>query len=285
MESTGSTSDANITLASKGRPTRVSLNQDSQHSKPTIVTHEKLDELQSGLGNLSNKKMKGTANWMRTIFGRKSIPSGYKAHLAEESKLLDDLYHVNEPIEFDGEKGFKVFRPVVYTHCDEILDKVCDERGFIGVPNVIVQADGGGGFFKICASILPENHTLDEDEEEMIESMSNMESPVKSKSNRSTYAEGGTMKMGKLSGVKRVIPLAFVPEIKESHRNLEIIIDLIKLNNIPFKAVVDYKINLILCGCQTASATSPCPYCFVKLQELAKRDLDTKPFFLSSTAF
>ena len=85
------------------------------------------------------------------------------------------------------------------------------------------------------------------------------------------------MKKGLLTSVKRVIPIAFVPDIKETHANLSIIFDLIKLNDIRFKIVADYKMVLILEGCQTATSTCPCPFCFVTLQELADKETNLKP--------
>lgn len=276
-ETVGTTDNAMLKLATKGRTARVVLNP-APLQEPTLVSHEKLDELQSGLGNLSNTAMKGTANWVRTVLGRASIPPGYKNHLAEETSKLDDVYHIKEGIVFDIDGGKQAERPVIYANCEEILDRVINERGYIGSPNVIVLADGGGGFLKFCMTVLPEDHAWDnDDEEEMISAMENMESPVKSKFGHSSYAEGGTMKKGKLTGVKRVIPLAFVPDIKESHDNLKVIVDLIGLNNIPFHIVCDYKFALLCAGCQTATASYPCPYCFVSLQELARKELEIKP--------
>ena len=224
--------------------------------------------------------MKGTANWIRTVFGRDSIEPGYCGHLVEKSKTLEDLYHVKDDM-FDLEGGKRDIRPIVFANAEEILDKVMEERDIIGYPNVIALADGGGGFFKVCLTILPEDFSWDgnedtTDEAEVVEMMSNMESPVKkSASSRSTYAEGGTLKKGLLSGDKRVIPLAFVPDIKETHANLNLIFELTRLNDIPFKLVADYKVVLIMEGCPTATSTYTCPFCFVTLQDLA--DKDTQP--------
>ena len=171
-----------LTLASKGKPTRVTLNPEPV--KSTVISHDKLDQLQSGLGNLSNTAMKGTANWIRTVFGRKSIEPGYADHVVDISKKLEDLYHVKEDI-FDLEGGKRDTRPIVFANAEEILDRVMEERYYVGYPNVIALADGGGGFFKICLTVLPENHWDQakgeeaDDEDEMVEMMANMESPVK----------------------------------------------------------------------------------------------------------
>ena len=135
-----------LTLASKGKPTRVTLNPEPV--KSTVISHDKLDQLQSGLGNLSNTAMKGTANWIRTVFGTKSIEPGYADHVVDISKKLEDLYHVKEDM-FDLEGGKRDTRPIVFANAEEILDRVMEERNDVGYPNVIALADGRGGFFKI----------------------------------------------------------------------------------------------------------------------------------------
>ena len=55
ISTAGTSKDVSLTLHSKGRPTRIVVNP--SESSPTIITHEKLSDLQSGLGNLSNTKM------------------------------------------------------------------------------------------------------------------------------------------------------------------------------------------------------------------------------------
>ena len=47
---------------------------------------------------------------------------------------------------------------------------------------------------------------------------------------RFTTSEGGSLRKGKLIGVKGIILLAVVPNIKETHKNLSIIFNLIHLN-------------------------------------------------------
>ena len=112
--------------------------------------------------------------------------------------------------------------------------------------------DGGGGYLKVCATILPENYCWESN----------------SCKRRASYEEGGSMKKRDLSGVRRLLPLALVPDIKESHNNFEILFDLINLNNIDHKIISDYKAMLIALGLQTAVATYPCPYCLTPLSRI-----------------
>jgi hypothetical protein len=47
---------------------------------------------------------------------------------------------------------------------------------------------------------------------------------------------------------------------------------LININRIPFKFVADFKLDLVVLGMQTATATYPCPFCFVTLDVMRSGD-------------
>ena len=71
-----------------------------------------------------------------------------------------------------------------------------------------------------------------------------------------------------LNSVYKLIILAIVPQIKETYENVKTLFELTKVNEIPFKFTSDLKLLLIINGQQTATATYPCPYCFITLSEL-----------------
>lgn len=75
-------------------------------------------------------------------------------------------------------------------------------------------------------------------------------------------------KKRKLSSVYRLILLCIVPQIKETYKNVKLLFELTKINNIPFKFVADFKLLLIVNGQQTATSTFPCPYCDILLADL-----------------
>ena len=230
------------------------------------MTHEDLDNLQAGLGNLSNTKMKGLANWHRVKHGRHSIPADYTKHLTDKSNELRDLYH-QEQVDLALEGDIIESRPVIYADCKEAVERICKERNYVGTPNVIIMIDGGGGFFKVVATILPENYDWETDSVVDPDEGSN---PIDlgTTSTRSTYAEGGSLKKGKLSGVNRVVVLALTPHIKETNANFRKLFDLININSIDYHMVSDYKAMLLALGLQTASSTYPCAYCFAILKFL-----------------
>ena len=250
-----------LSLATKGTPLRVAINP-KPVSEPVVFSETGLDNFRS-TNQLSGKFMGSLCNFVRTEAGKKAIPAHFRSHSADTSMRLDDLYHV-DTFNMDTENGIKA-RPVVYADCEEILDKVVEERGYVGRPSVLAMADGGQGFLKICLTILPQDY-----ETEAVDSDSDIDQPPKPK--RSTYAEGGSMKhKRKLTGVNRLIMVCTVPDVKETWKNMELLFSLSKLNNIPYKFVSDYKLLLICLGLQTAVSSFPSPYCHVSLRTLRNK--------------
>ncbi|CAH1110507.1 unnamed protein product [Psylliodes chrysocephalus] len=78
-------------------------------------------------------------------------------------------------------------------------------------------------------------------------------------------------KVDKVTNVHKLIMLATVPAIKENYENVKILFELMKINDISFKFMSDLKLLIIVNGQQTATSSFPCPYCFVKLQDLRNR--------------
>ena len=101
-----------------------------------------------------------------------------------------------------------------------------------------VYIDSGEGSLKVLASIT-EKHN---DPEVMI---SSLEQP----NNR-------------LSGVNRVLLLAYVEDIEESHHNMRIILDLLKFSNVNFKICADLKVVNILLGISSHGGKFACAFCY-----------------------
>lgn len=212
--------------------------------------------------------MKKITNFIRTTAGKKSVPFYYRDHASQKAKVLEEIYQCGFA-DFDVEKKVpsqKEKRPVVYADAESLLSAVLEARNQYGEISIKIMADGGKGFFKMSMTILPKDYC-----EEMCNSDSEMDPP---KSKRSRYDEGGTLgKKSNLNGVKRLILLCIVPDIKETYDNVKILWDLTKLNNIPYKFVSDYKLLLMIIGQQTACSTYPCPFCFITLDVLRSGDV------------
>lgn len=260
---------------SKGRKSRIIVNP--SETEKIVLTEENLDNFRVNLGASTNQMRKIT-NFFRSNVGRMSIPPDYLKHMSKKSKIFNDVYKA-EIQEFDCEKiPLKQKRPVVYANAEEVLETVIEHRKIIGNVLIKVMADGGQKFFKISLSILPENYDPDSDslnnDKYLMTETENTDSSLEvfeeHKSHKRTlYSEGGILsKKAKLTSVNRLILLCVVPQIKESYDNMKLLFDLTKVNNIPFKFVSDFKMLLIINGQQTASASFPCPYCFISLKEL-----------------
>lgn len=201
----------------------------------------------------SGQQMKQLATFIRGTAGRKSIPANFSKQIAERANILKDFYKY-DMFDFDVEKSdIPQKRPVVWCNSEEILEEVIVKRSLVGDYVIKIMADGGQGFFKVCMTILPGNYVSDPD-------------------SASDSTQAKRMKFDKLTSVHKLIMLGIVPQIKESYENVKKLFDLIQINDIPFKFVSDFKLLLIINGQQTATATFPCPYCFVTLKQLKTRD-------------
>lgn len=252
-----------LQFSTGGRKKRCIIN--GIENKQVIFSEENLDTFRIHLG-LSDRKMIKVTNFIRCNAGKNSVPSNYREHMSNNSKKLEDIYKL-EFCEFDCENtDDKKVRPVVYADAEELVNSVVENRNVQGFYVVKVMADGGQGFFKISFSIIPQNNSSEEPD--------NDELNVNDVHERSTYSEGGSFgKEAKVSSVNKLILLCVVPQIKETYENIKILFDLTKLNNIAFKFISDFKLLLIVNGQQTATSTCPCPYCFITLNDL-KKDAD-----------
>lgn len=230
--------------------------------KPSIVFDTKtLDNFQTNV-NASANDMKKITSMLRSAAGRKSVPSYYNDHVSARSRDLDDVYQTSLAY-FDTDSGGKQERPVVWANAEQLVEAVVTKRNLIGNYKIKIMADGGQGFFKLSMTLLPEDYAHDSDTEDIL---GGSEHPTKKKLklNSATRSLGSS----KLTSVKKLILLCVVPNIKETYDNLKILFDLTKLNNISFKFVSDFKLLLMANGQQTATASYPCPYCFVSLGSL-----------------
>lgn len=247
-----------IMLDTLGPKARVSLNKKIEIN--VNFTAEILDNFQTTTG-ASNTYMRKITNFIRTSAGRQSVPANYVEHMRSRSNKMSHIYK-DGIYEFEIESNKIENRPVIYANATEILKYIFDQRSteHIERSKIKIMADGGQKFFKFSISIL-------EDDPIQIDSSENKKIP---------YSDGGSFaKKRKLNSVYRLILLCIVPNIKETYENVKKIVELTQLNDIPFKFVSDFKLLLIAIGQQTATATYPCPYCFVKLNELQNHDVQS----------
>ena len=78
--------------------------------------------------------------------------------------------------------------------------------------------------------------------------------------------DGGGIGSYKPASIKKVILLCIVPDVKETHENMQLLFSLTSLNDILLHICL--RLLLIWLSCQTARSSFPCPYCRVPLKEL-----------------
>ena len=242
-----------LTLRTRGRQKHIYL---TEKKTDLSFSLENLDNYHTDTAH-SARQMNRLATFIRHSAGRKSVPSNYSSHISERTKLLEDNYEIST-LEFDTKNTkVKEKRPVIWTNAEKIVESVLEKRNFVGNYTIKVMADGGQGFFKVCLSIIPVTSEPDEDLYVNVPTK-------KRKLSRKIHASSPE------TSVKKLIMLCIVPDIKETYENVKMLFELIKINDISFKFVSDFKLLLIINGQQTATSTYPCPYCFVSLQELRK---------------
>ena len=187
---------------------------DTKKSKKIKFTENALDNFQVNTGSSYNE-MKKLTNFLRSNAGKNSVPKYYEKHASTNSKLLENLYKQGT-FDFDVEnKEKKEKRPVVWADVEELLESVLEKRNLVGMYEIIVTADGGQGFFKICLTITPEDYSPNTETDDNFDEDEYNHKLTKKR--RKLYSEGGTTaRKAKLTSVHRLIMLCIVPQIKES---------------------------------------------------------------------
>ena len=202
--------------------------------------------------------MRKLDSFLRYSAGRKSVPSHYKNHMKVKSQSLEGAFKL-DIIQFEVRNDMKEERPVVWGDAEEPVDAVFDNRNFVGDYVIKIMADGGQGFFKICLPIFPPStESKDSSEESLFDNI-----PAKKKK-----IDPGNVKVeSSLIGVKKLIMLCVVLDIKATHENIKMLFDLTKINNISFKFSSNLKVLLMIYGHQTAISSFPYPYCFASFYD------------------
>ena len=113
-----------------------------------------------------------------------------------------------------------------------------------------VGVDGGGGFLKITLNII--------DLEECAET------PKK----RAKYSDGIEKSALKSTGVKKLIILSLAPDVAETHENMCVLWNLLRIQNALqnhiLRFATDLKMANILLGLMSHSSSHPCSWCDVE---------------------
>ena len=228
-------------------------NRSNMQPKPSI-DFENFQKIKEHQG-LSAQKSLNLAKDLRCAFSnRKIITPDLKKKLIDKSHALDDYYEVKSLslVAKIAEKTYgKIDAPVVYcVNIEGLVNFVAEERGADDF-ELKIGVDGGGGFLKICLNI------LDSGEERYVQSK------------RARYEDGVASHILKSSSVKKLIILAIVPGVAETHENMFSIWRLIKFKDtfqhseVLARFATDLKMANILLGLMSHSCNHPCSWCDV----------------------
>ena len=151
--------------------------------------------------------------------------------MTERGNILFESYKF-ENISFTDSCNNLIDRCLVFADAEDIIDRICDIRGYDYPGLVKVMIDGGQGFLKICLSVLPPGYDPLPDSVLKGDSDDSNEE-VENKDNLSPFMKG------KLTSVSRLLILAIVTDIPESNSNLEILFRKSGINYISFRFCVD----------------------------------------------
>ena len=148
----------------------------------------------------------------------------------------------------DGGNGGSELTPIVTADVRLLLEHLIDRRE-LDPDRVQVQIglDGGQGILKVC--MLVYEAVSDE----------NGDSARK----RLKHSDGVGGRQAKLTSVKRLLVIAAAPGVEETWENLKCLLEKLDISTLHPSCLlsVDIKVQLILCGKQSAASTHPCPYC------------------------
>lgn len=259
-----------VSLATKGMP--CTITSQSQSSKAYVpralfpedkaIPSSEISKIQVAL-NLSNSQTSKMCSMMKSLKGRSSIEPYTDQNLRERDRKLERFFECKKLL-FDVQnsetkKVEKVERrAVVCNDVDALVKFIIAERDLnFYDTRARIGFDGGKGSLKVTLNIL----TKEKDD---------LNSPLK-KSTRYSYSEGSQAKKFQDSGVKKLIVIGVVEDVKETYDNMELLLKELDLEKIEHFTTLDLKALNAICGIESASsATHCCPYC-----ETPKCDFDT----------
>ena len=81
------------------------------------------------------------------------------------------------------------------------------------------------------------------------------------KKSKFSYRQGAQSKNFQNGGVKKLIILAMAKDTKENYQNVSMIIKKLKLDNVKYYCIFDFKLANIFFGIESCSSSHPCVFC------------------------
>ena len=88
------------------------------------------------------------------------------------------------------------------------------------------------------------------------------------KQKRFCYKEGVCARKFIDNGVKKIMILAAVPNLKENYANVSQVLQVLNIDNLNYFGMFDYKLANIFFGIEAASSSHPCVYCEIPSKDI-----------------
>ena len=213
----------------------VSIGHAAAKESSKIISSSLIASIQKEQG-LSNNQTEGMIIQLNTARpdGKKIVETGTREKLAKRVHDLSEL-HAKSEITVEGQTY-----PVSHiTNLDALIDHVLDKRG-LKLSDVIVRLslDSGQGSLKLSMNVI-----------DLVTRDTLLQFGKKTRKTRKTRRLGEF----KDSGVQKILILAEVEDLDESHEAFHKLFDLINVGEHPFTNACDFKAGNILAGISTAT--------------------------------
>ena len=241
----------------------------SQTTPPEMppMTHKEFTQMTSR-NHLSGEQASSLAADMRSKWGRKVVESGLQKALPQHNRELNAFF-TEEEKEFTDSGGNITPKTLYFCHDPAgLVAKVKELRGIQGETENLVQGDTGQGWLKIGLSVI-KKEDLEKDQGVRVSAAGTEyletgdEAGPSKKATRRTRQQGiGGGSQFSDWGARKMILLAVIPKVPESHHNLSLIFTAIGLNRIPFMLTGDFAFMMPILGLvKGCGGTNPCPLC------------------------
>lgn len=187
--------------------------------------------------DLSESAIDTILKHIRKDLGRSGVEACTSQSVKAKSHSLSEFY-TSEKLEFEETVKVANKKFVKHVHKDliyvkdptEFVNHVCDERN-INIHDAVVRIgiDGGQGSLKVIINIFDPSDLSTKDKKD--------------------------------SGVNKVLVLAFVEDVQESHYNMDMIFKKTQLNDLKFVLASDFKLLNIITGLSAHGGRHACLYC------------------------
>ena len=245
-----STSGGTLNLLSGGPnylPVKIGKARDDDRGKKR-VSHEDLMAIQRTL-NCSDTKLLKLNQCLGVILGQKKLEPYLQDALIDRNHKLEDVFSLQKAVFTHKTKAGEeeVNRPVIVANIPALITLLIESRN-LDPDNHLIQLglDGGQSVLKFCLIVQDD--------------VTGLQEPPRQ---RARHKDGIGSGDSKLSSVKKLLIIGAAPNTEESWGNLRKMMDMLEIDLLgsSYGLSVDMKVQLMLCGKQSASCRHCCPYC------------------------